>query len=139
MRGGGPCGRPGWLKNVQTPWPDVTMTNPDIIREVDTVDPILGVQGLIDAGELYANGNDRTSPIISPIYGSFENLGHITLFTGMHDVLWPDARKFKAKAEAEGVEIDYHEYKDMVHVWMLLPWPEAKQVLRQIVEMLTTR
>lgn len=33
------------------------------------------------------------------------------------------------------VTIDYREYDRMVHDWMLGPLPEAKQALREIVEL----
>ena len=120
-----------------SPWLDVTMSNPDI-QAVDLVDPVLNIQGLRDAGKLYAQERDRTSPLISPVYGSLAHLGPITLFIGTHDILWPDARKLKAQAEAEGIEIAYYEYQDMAHLWMLLgSLPEAKQVMRQLVATLT--
>ena len=41
------------------------------------------------------------------------------------------------KAAAEGVRLDYREYDEMVHDWMLGPLPEAKQVLNEIVDQLS--
>ncbi|MEW6735942.1 MAG: alpha/beta hydrolase fold domain-containing protein [Acidobacteriota bacterium] len=118
-----------------SPWLDVTMTNPDI-QELDKLDPFLSVQGLKDAGKMYAGEMELTNYLVSPIYGSLEGLAPITLYVGTHDVFAADCRKFKAKAAAEGVTIDYHEYEEMVHVWMLLPLPEAKKVAKEIVDKL---
>jgi acetyl esterase/lipase len=120
-----------------SPWLDVTMPY-DEIREFDKVDPFLGVQGLLDAGKLYANTMDRTDPMISPIYGSLKNLGQITVFSGTRDILCAQARRLKAKTDTEGVKINYYEYEDMVHIWMQMPIPEARQAIIQIVETLTT-
>jgi acetyl esterase/lipase len=44
--------------------------------------------------------------------------------------------RMRERAAAEGVTIDYREYDRMVHDWMLGPLPEAKQVLREIVDLL---
>lgn len=120
-----------------SPWLDVTMTNPEI-KEVDPLDPLISVEGLIDAGKFYAGDADRRSPRISPVYGSLKGLGHITLFIGTHDTLMPDCRKLKAQAEAEGVALDYREWKDMPHVWMFFSLPEAQRVQREIIEILRT-
>ena len=119
-----------------SPWLDVTLTNPGI-QEVDALDVVLGVQGLRDAGEMYAGEIEKTNYHISPIYGSVKNLAPITLFIGTHDILVADCRKLKAQAAAEGVEIDYHEYDEMMHVWMMLPLPEAEQAMNTIAARLT--
>ncbi len=114
-----------------SPWLDVTLTNP-AIQEVEALDVVLGVQGLRDAGEMYAGETGTTHYHVSPIYGSVKDLAPITLFIGTHDVLVADCRKLKAQAAAEGVEIDYHEYDEMMHVWMMLPAPEAEQAMNTI-------
>lgn len=121
-----------------SPWLDLTMPY-DEIRDFDGVDPFLGVQGLVDAGKLYANDVDRTDPLVSPIYGSLKNLGRITMFSGTRDILCAQARRLKAKADADGVKINYYEYQEMVHIWMQMPVPEAREVVMQIAEILNTR
>lgn len=108
----------------------------DEIREFDKGDPFLGVQGLIDAGKLYADNMDRVDPLVSPIYGSLKDLGQITVFSGTRDILCAQARRLKAKADAEGVKLNYYEYQDMVHIWMQMPMLEAKQAVMQIFETL---
>ena len=119
-----------------SPWLDVTMTNPGI-QEVDALDVVLGVQGLRDAGEMYAGETATTDYHVSPIYVSVKDLAPITLFIGTHDILVADCRKLRTQAEAEGVEIDYHEYEGMMHVWVLLPLPEADAAMDTIAARLT--
>ena len=116
-----------------SPWLDVTMTNPDV-EKVDRFDPFLDVEGLRYLGKIYAGETAATNYLVSPIYGSLENLAPITLFIGTHDMFVADCRKFRARAEAEGVRIDYHEYEDMVHVWMLIPSPEEKKAAKAIID-----
>jgi acetyl esterase/lipase len=36
-----------------------------------------------------------------------------------------------------GAPVNYHEYEDMFHVWPLLPVPEGKQAMGEIVAFMT--
>jgi len=108
-----------------SPWLDVNMDNPEI-KEVDKLDPILNIQGLIDAGIAYAGDLDRHHYLVSPLFGSLEGLPAITLFIGDNDLLLPDCRKFKEKAINAGHHIDYKEIKGLLHDGMLYPTPEGK-------------
>ena len=116
-----------------SPWLDATLSNPEI-GEFDKVDPFLGVEGLKYGGEVYARGVDPKSYMVSPVYGSLKNLAPITLFIGTRDILYPDCRKLRNNAEAEGVKINYREYEGMVHNWMLGPMPEAKRAFKEIID-----
>jgi epsilon-lactone hydrolase len=118
-----------------SPWLDATLSNPEI-PEFDKVDPFLGVEGLKYGGSVYARDVDPKSYLVSPVYGSLKDLAPISLFIGTRDILFPDCRKLRDKASAEGVRIDYREYDGMVHDWMLGPMPEAKHAIEEIVEII---
>jgi acetyl esterase/lipase len=121
-----------------SPWLDITLTNPDI-AEADRKDPMLSVRGLIEAGKMYAGDGDPSDYLISPINCSLSGLGRITVFIGTHDLLIADCRRLRANAEAEGVDIDYYEYEDMMHAWVLLSFPESTQAMKQIAERIKGR
>ena len=116
-----------------SPWLDATLSNPEIL-EFDKIDPFLGVDGLKYGGEVYARDVDPKSYLVSPVYGSLKDLAPVSLFIGTRDILFPDCRKLRDRAAAEGIQINYREYEGMVHNWMLGPMPEAKQAVREIVE-----
>jgi monoterpene epsilon-lactone hydrolase len=118
-----------------SPLLDVSMTNP-AIRELEKVDPLFALPGAIHLGEVYAGQMDRMHPAISPLYGSLQDLGHVSVFIGTHEILLADARKLKARAEAEGIAIDYYEYEGMMHVWILFPLPEARHAIQRIIKTL---
>ena len=118
-----------------SPWLDVSMENPEIV-EIDKLDPILNIDGLIEAGKAYAGNMDLHHYMVSPLFGSLEGLPPITLFIGDNDILMPDCRKFKEKAETEGYTLDYHEIKDLLHDGMLYPTPEGKECRLKIVDIL---
>jgi acetyl esterase/lipase len=88
---------------------------------------------------MYAGTADPNNYLISPINGSLKGLGHITIFIGTHDLLIADCRKLERQAEKEHVKIGYHEYKSMMHDWMLFSFPESKNALKQIIETINDR
>ncbi len=116
-----------------SPWLDATLSNPEI-EDFDKVDPFLGVRGLKYGGEVYARDVDPKSYLVSPVYGSLKKLAPITLFIGTRDILYPDCRKLRDNAAAEGVEISYREYPGMVHNWMLGPMPEGRRAIEEIID-----
>ena len=59
------------------------------------------------------------------------------LFSGTHDILNSDAKRFVPLAKEAGVSIDYHEAPGMLHEYPLLPIPEAKRAHQAIAEALT--
>ncbi|MFA5435368.1 MAG: alpha/beta hydrolase [Candidatus Neomarinimicrobiota bacterium] len=118
-----------------SPWLDITMSNPKI-TQIDKDDPILNIQGLIESGKQYAGEMDRRDPRVSPLYGSLKGLASITLFIGTADILLPDCRKLKVKAQFEEHPIAYYEYEGMLHDGMLYPIPEARDIRDKIVNIL---
>jgi acetyl esterase/lipase len=118
-----------------SPWLDLTLSNPDI-KNIDPIDPFLGIEGLMRAGKAYAGNTKPDHYLLSPINGSLEGLGKISLFVGSNEILVADARKLKALAESKGIYLNYFEYEDMVHVWMLLNLPESKKAKLEIIDLI---
>lgn len=119
-----------------SPWLDITLSNPDI-QKFEKSDVMLGSYGLATIGKLYAGDTDPNHYLLSPINGDIKGLGEISLFIGTHDLMLADARKFRDRAEKEGVVINYYEYPKMNHVFPVLPIPEAKKAIRQIIDLIS--
>ncbi|MBO9152383.1 alpha/beta hydrolase fold domain-containing protein [Chitinophaga sp. GCM10012297] len=117
-----------------SPWLDITLENPEI-NNLDQLDPFLGKKSLQQAGRLYAGSTPPNYYLLSPINGPLDNLGRITVFAGSHELLAADTRKLKRMASLKGVALDYHEYPEMVHAWMLLNFPESKKARQQIIDL----
>ena len=118
-----------------SPWLDLTLTNPEI-KLIDPHDPFLGISGLRKAALAYAGGSDLKDYMLSPINGPLDGLGPISIFIGSNDVLVADTRRLQMLAKDQGVSIDYREYKDMVHVWMLLYFRESRHAQEEIKQLL---
>ncbi len=113
-----------------SPWIDLTM-NQDISSKLQENDLILTKDVLIQAGVNYAGSEDPSSALCSPIFGDANGLGQIALFTGTHDILYPQAMAFNFELLNQGIKINFHCYDEMQHVWVMLPIPEATQALNE--------
>jgi acetyl esterase/lipase len=115
-----------------SPWLDVTMDNPDI-PAVEPYDPELSREGLRFAGRLWAGPLDPADPRVSPLNGDLAGLPPCTVFIGTRDVLNPDTRRFRERAEDAGVPVEFHEAEGQIHVYPLYPIPEGRRARARIV------
>ncbi|MBC7488640.1 MAG: alpha/beta hydrolase [Cytophagaceae bacterium] len=118
-----------------SPWLDVSMSN-SVLKTKLPPDPLLSYQSAIKVGKAHAGHADTKFYQVSPLYGKLKGIGKISLFTGTHDILHPDARKLKKIAQEQNVPLNYFEYNSMVHAWMLFDLPESQLVKQQIVSLL---
>ncbi|MES2170883.1 MAG: alpha/beta hydrolase [Actinomycetota bacterium] len=107
------------------PWLDISGSDPELTR-LDARDPWLAVPGSVAAGDLYRGELPNTDPLVSPINGSLDGLGPLTVFSGTRDILNADAHRLNEKATAAGHPLDFHEVPEMIHNYPLLPIPEAR-------------
>jgi acetyl esterase/lipase len=108
-----------------SPWLDISGTDPEL-AVLDPRDPWLAVPGAVAAGGLYRGDLAVTDPLVSPINGSLDRLGPVTMFSGTRDILNADAHRLAEKSAGTGIALDFHEAPEMIHVYPLLPIPEAE-------------
>lgn len=117
------------------PWLDVSMET-EGIEDIAETDPMLGIYGLADIGKFWAGERDVHDPMVSPIYGTFENLGRITLFAGTNDMLYPDIDKFDKILTEQGIEHTYVVEENLDHPYPLFPTPEADEAQQLMIDMI---
>jgi epsilon-lactone hydrolase len=117
-----------------SPWLDITLTNPEI-NSLESADPFLEKESLQQAGKLYAGETDPSRYLLSPINGSLNDLGKISVFIGSKEILVADTRKLKALAGSGSVDLNYYEFEDMFHGWMFLNFPESTKARDQVVDL----
>jgi monoterpene epsilon-lactone hydrolase len=118
-----------------TPWADLTktgdtlFTNEGIDRILVTYDGSLGAAAL-----LYANGHDMKDPLLSPVYGDFNDFPATFLVTGTRDMFLSDTVRTHRKLRAAGTTADLHVYEGMSHAGYAfeLASPESKDMYAEL-------
>lgn len=115
-----------------SPSVDLSFTNEAEARSIEPSDPMLQLNRLKIIRNIWRDKLDSTDPRVSPIYGNL-NVGQLTVFTGTNEILLPDARLLKRKAEEQNLKINYFEYPDMFHAFVLFPIDQAQQAIEQVI------
>lgn len=111
------------------PWVDLTMENPDIEKYVK-IDAMLGDLCCADQiTDLWKGDKQITDPMISPLFGTFEDLGNITIFIGTREILYPDTMLLYEKMVDAGADVTLHVKEGMSHVYPIFPIPEATEAI----------
>ena len=118
-----------------SPWIDLSSDNEEI-EIVDPDDPMLDSYGLIELGKMWAGDLDVHNPMVSPIYGSFDNLGHITMFASTRDILCPDSVRFSEMLTEQGIDHIFVCEEGLNHPYVLYPIPEAASARKIIVDVI---
>jgi acetyl esterase/lipase len=114
---------------------DLSLTDP-LIARIQPTDPWLAVPGARAAADLWRGTLPVSDPLVSPLHGSLDGLGRITVFSGTHDILNADALALDRKARATGHPLDFHHEPNLLHNYPLLPIPEGATARRAIAEVL---
>ncbi|MEU1982872.1 alpha/beta hydrolase [Nocardia sp. NPDC019395] len=119
-----------------SPCLDMRLSNPEI-DGLEAADPWLARPGLLEAGRVWAGGDELGLPALSPINGPVAGLPETDIYMGTHDILYPDARLFAeraaASAECGGATVHFIEERAAFHVYPLAPVPEAGPAVRAIL------
>lgn len=112
-----------------SPWVDISLSNPDVL-EADKRSVIIGYEGIIQAAKIYAGDRPLTDPLCSPIYSDLSGLPPLHIWAGTRDLLYPDIVKFAALARDVGVSVQITEARGQNHMYMFMPQPDVKAVMR---------
>ncbi|WP_323702548.1 alpha/beta hydrolase fold domain-containing protein [Mammaliicoccus sp. Dog046] len=110
-----------------SPWIEMTMENESIDASLQQNDPLLTVEGLKFAGDLWCGHTSKDHYLLSPINGNLEGMPPMTIFVGTREILLPDIRSFKDKLQQLNSKVEYHEFMNQNHNFPLYPIPEANE------------
>ena len=116
-----------------SPWLDLTLSHPDL-PATERRDPWLSILGTVEAGKVWADGDDPTQPRLSPINGELSGLAPMDVYVGTHELCLPDVLLLQERAAAVGADLRVTVCPGAVHVYPLVPAPEGRAAARAIVE-----
>ena len=116
-----------------SPWLDLTLSHPGL-PALEPRDPWLNIDGTVEAGKVWAGGDDPTQPKLSPINGQLAGLAPMDVTVGTHELCLPDVLLLQERAATAGAELRVTVCPGAVHVYPLVPAPEGRAEARRIVE-----
>ena len=112
------------------PWLDLAIDNPGI-DAIEPYDPWLARPGLRPIAAAWAGDLDLKDPRVSPICGDLTALPPLQILVGTRDITLADCRTLRDRLPP-GTPLTYHEEPGALHVYPLLPVPEAAAGRRAI-------
>jgi epsilon-lactone hydrolase len=125
---------------VLSPWTDLALTGQSL-TEYRFSDPMVQVELMPRAVDLYLAGTDPRSPYASPLYGDLAGLPPTLIHVGSDEALRDDAVRMAERLRAMGCEVELQAWPRMFHVWHMFAriLPEARAAIARIGAFLQAR
>lgn len=115
-----------------SPWLDLAISDPRS-AELQEKDVLLEKDLLALAGRNYAGNLAVTDPRVSPLYGSFHDLGELLVVVGTDEILYPDVLRLQDKVAAvTGTTLTVEVAEGMMHDFVVYPLVESLPYVDQI-------
>jgi acetyl esterase/lipase len=112
------------------PFVDLTLETPGT-DEAAARDPWLTLSKARLYGRWWGDGRPA-DPEASPLFADLAGLPPTLLMCGTRDLLQPQVRELALRAEQAAVAVTYVEEPGLMHVYPLLPVPEAERAWSQV-------
>jgi acetyl esterase/lipase len=91
----------------------------------------------VDPRAMYIGEHDPKDPLISPIYGSFEQLPPIYVLVSDSEMLLDDSLRLARKAHMFQTRVRVDVWRKVPHVWVSMPFlPESTDGITRIGQFL---
>ena len=119
---------------LASPWLDASLSDPRS-QELQEKDVLLEKDLLAEAGENYAGELPLTDPMVSPIYGNFDQLGKLFVVAGTDEILYPDVLRLQDRIKrSKGTTMQLEVVEGMMHDFVVYPLKESLPFVDQIGE-----
>jgi epsilon-lactone hydrolase len=121
---------------VLSPWTDLALTG-----QYGFSDPMVPIELMPRAVELYLAGADPRSPYASPLYGDPAGLPPTLIHVGSDEALRDDAVRMAERLRVVGRQVELEVWPRMFHVWHMFAriLPEARAAIARVGAFLQAR
>lgn len=121
---------PGRLVLI-SPWTDMTASGRSYAERAE-LDPTITMDYIRAVRAAYAGGEDLTSPMLSPLFGDFEDFPPTLIQAGSNELLLSDSVRLRDRMRAHQVPCQLEVWDDMWHVFQMFPIKRANQAMERV-------
>jgi len=117
---------------------DLTLSGPSIRYNADA-DPMFSPTALELAPDNYCPGQDRRSPLLSPLFGDWSGLPPLLFHAGSTELLLDDSVRAHDRARQAGVDASIDVWPGLPHVFHVFSMiPESRAGIRAVSDFIRT-
>lgn len=118
---------------LMSPWTDLTSSGKSHASKAE-IDPVLNASYLEEMIHNYADGQELTDPLISPLFGNYEGFPPIYIQVGSNEILLDDSVMLYKKLLKANVSVKLDMFKGMWHVFQMSPFKTAYEAMDKNAE-----
>ena len=109
-----------------SPWTDLTGQSPTLTINANR-DAMLPATRLEEAVQFVLDGHDPADPLVSPVFGEWDNPPPAMLFASKHEILLDDSVQLAHRLRAAGGDVTLELWRHVPHAWPIFTsrLPEA--------------
>jgi acetyl esterase/lipase len=105
------------------------------MREIERFDVLLGCEYMFALASVCGLDISHDNYYTLPSYGDFTGFPQTHIFSGTHDIFYPQSPPMAQRMKDAGVNVTLHTAEGMMHDWPLMPLaPECTATLDEIME-----
>lgn len=118
---------------LMSPWTDLTASGKSHVSKAE-IDPVLNASYLEEMIRNYADGQELTEPLISPLFGNYEGFPPAYIQVGSNEILLDDSVMLYKKLLKSNVSVKLDIFKGMWHVFQMSPFKTAYEAMDKNAE-----
>lgn len=112
-----------------SPWVDLTLKG-DTIETLKNFDNVLSKRQLEGAAKIYAEKQELTNPLISPVFADLKNCPPMMILAGGREILLSDSINLARKANLDDTTVNFIVWDKLDHVFAVdSTLPESKEAI----------
>ena len=118
---------------LMSPWTDLTSSGKSHMSKAE-IDPVLNAPYLEEMIRNYAEGQELTNPLISPLFGDYVGFPPTYIQVGNNEILLDDSVMLYKKLLKANVSVRLDIFKGMWHVFQMSPFKTAYEAMDKNAE-----
>ena len=120
---------------LMSPWTDMAAGGASYTQRAE-LDPTITMEYIRAVRTAYAGGADWSDPMLSPLFGDFEGFPPTLIQVGSNELLYSDSEQLMERMRSAGVMCRMEEWKEMWHVFQMMPIKKAAEAMEHIGQFL---